>query len=49
MSKRWENFTQEQKKDIGKLTNWQRHQWTRAGYPDDTARFVTLTKENRNV
>ena len=35
---------------INRMTNWQRHQWSKAGYPKSKiADFVTLTKESRNA
>ena len=35
---------------IAKMTNWQRNQWARAGYPTkNLTNFLTLTKETRNA
>ena len=35
---------------LNKMTNWQRHQWVRAGRPTDKlGDFATLTKEIRNA
>lgn len=32
---------------INRLTNWQRNQWARAGYPLEVQPFLDMTKENR--
>lgn len=29
---------------VNQLTNWQRNQWARAGYPQDLRPFLTKTK-----
>ena len=35
---------------VNRMTNWQRNQWARAGYPaDKVGDFATLTKEIRNA
>ena len=35
---------------LNRMTNWQRHQWARAGRPmDKLDYFATLTKEIRNA
>ena len=35
---------------IAKMTNWQRNQWARAGYPTkNLIDFLTLTKETRDA
>lgn len=45
---RWENFTPKQCRDVEAMTNWQRQQWARAGYPViKTEHFAKLQRPSR--